>query len=169
MVKIIPLSDNHIAYIDDEDYLLVFVSPWQHIKNPDANTGYAYRQRNARYGAGLMHRLILGVSQGEKIDHIDGNGLNNTKANLRICTHSQNMYNSQKPQHKSGRPTTSKYKGVFYKSDRNRPRPWMARIQYEGKAHYLGTYTTEEEAARAYDFKAVELHGEFARLNFPDN
>jgi len=94
------------------------------------------------------------------IDHINGNGLDDRRANMRTCTNQQNMRNLRK--RRSG---SSIYKGVYY--DKRR-RTWYARICHNGKNIHLGTFATEIEAARAYDRAARRLFGEFARLNFPD-
>jgi hypothetical protein len=104
-----------------------------------------------------MHQLILRTKY---IDHIDGNGLNNTRGNLRIATTKQNTWNRKK----RTIPTSSKYKGVSVIKGRDR---WQCRIYANGTRFFLGYFASEIEAARAYDKKAIELFGEFARLNFP--
>jgi hypothetical protein len=98
--------------------------------------------------------------EGMVVDHINGNGLNNRRSNMRNCTRAQNSAN-RRPK----RGAASPYKGVF-------PRPdgkFEASICHDGRKQYLGRFENEIEAARAYDKKAKELHGEFAYLNFPDN
>ena len=106
-----------------------------------------------------LHRLIMGVVDTPEvfIDHIDGNGCNNQKSNLRICTCLENAWNV-----KPRKNTSSKYKGVYYHSQ---SRKWQARINKNKKAYYLGLFETEEAAAEAYNNAATELFGEFARLN----
>jgi hypothetical protein len=106
-----------------------------------------------------MHRFVLGISESEKvkIDHIDRCGGNNQKNNLRIATSSQNMMNRC-----AARNTTSKYKGVYLKRKNNR---WAAQIKFEKHRLHIGYFSTEDEAALAYNKKAIELHGEFASLN----
>jgi hypothetical protein len=106
-----------------------------------------------------MHRQIMNAPEGLLVDHIDGNGLNNQKNNLRLCSSAQNARNR--------RPTSkpySKYKGVSW---HKRNKKWEVRIAKSGKSTYLGTFEDELEAALAYDRKAEELFGEFAYLNFP--
>jgi hypothetical protein len=100
-----------------------------------------------------MHQVIVGY---KRPDHIDGNGLNNQKHNLRPATHAQNSRNKGK--HKG----TSKYKGVC-----KTPYKWRARIYVDGKSKFLGDKDLEIDAAKLYDEAAVKYFGKFARLNFP--
>jgi len=105
-----------------------------------------------------MHRQIMEAKKGEIIDHIDRDGLNNLKSNLRIATKSQNNMN------RSGRKgTSSKYKGVSWYTSR---KCWRAMIQTEGKNKALGYFESEIDAAKAYDEAARKYHGEFAYQNF---
>jgi len=107
-----------------------------------------------------IHRLITGAPKGMDIDHINGNPLDNRKSNLRICTHTENMRNRG-----ANKNNTSGYKGVGW---HKKGKKWGATIKHNYKSVYIGLYEDKEEAARAYDKKAKELHGEFAYLNFPD-
>lgn len=101
----------------------------------------------------------MNVSSALQIDHIDGDGLNNTKQNLRICTQSENVMNqSIRSDNSSG------YKGVWWDKQTNK---WRAGIIISGKTVYLGRFDFLVNAARAYDFAAKELFGEFSKLNFP--
>ena len=116
-----------------------------------------------------MHRYIMNAKKGNIVDHKNGDTLNNKKDNLRFCTASQNTVNSRYSKNMG----SSVYRGVSYKKKgkhmvNERSRPWLAQITYQSKCHPLGYFATEEEAARARDKKALELHGEFARLNFPN-
>ncbi len=106
-----------------------------------------------------MHRQILGLQFGDKreVDHIDGDGLNNTRANLRLCSSSQNKMNI-------GRRTDNKagFKGVSWHNVMNK---WRARIKINGKEIRLGYFNTPVEAAEVYRHNASKYHGEFARLD----
>jgi hypothetical protein len=104
-----------------------------------------------------MHRQILNPKESDHVDHINGNGLDNRRDNIRACSCSQNLMNRQ-----NHRPTTSGYKGV---SLHKRNKTWRATINLNGKQIYAGCYATPVEAALAYNAKAIELFGEFARPN----
>ena len=111
-----------------------------------------------------MHRLIMNTPKGMHTDHINGNPLDNRKENLRICTPAQNSRNRRKNKNnKSGFKGVKRCCGSWYEGTIK----WMASINFEGKRMHLGVYDIPEEAARAYDAKAIELHGEFAQTNFP--
>lgn len=122
----------------------------------------------------LLHREILCISDSKiLIDHIDGNGLNNMRSNLRICTHSENRKN----RHNRSCTHTSKYLGVSLKTTKYKykvksgeervsiTKRWEARIQHNKKQISIGFFDAEIEAAIAYNIKAIEFHGEFASLN----
>ena len=102
-----------------------------------------------------MHIFILGF---KGIDHIDGNGLNNQRNNLRKATHQENMMNRQ-----SNKNSSSQFKGVHWYERTNK---WQARITFNQKRISLGYFTSEIDAAKTYNKKALELFGEFAKLNF---
>ena len=110
-----------------------------------------------------IHRLvakafILNLSDLPCVDHQDRNSLNNHLSNLRWCTRNENDQNRSKRKN-----TTSMYKGVYFYKKANK---WLARIKHKGQRIYLGCYTDESDAGRAYDRKASELFREFAVLNF---
>lgn len=147
----IDLTNGGFALIDAIDYDLVC-----------SHTYYCIDCRGVAYAARghdriMMHHDITGTKA--KYDHINGDGLDNRRSNLRLCTHSQNMQNLPRRS-----DNTSGYKGVVRKGS-----GWRARIQSAGKVYDGGTHNTPEEAARAYDELAKKHHGEFAWLNFPDD
>jgi len=152
-VKTIPLGDGVYAYVDAADY--EWLNQWHWWASV---SGYALRREKGKYI--FMHRQIMQPPPGQVTDHISGNKFDNTRANLRNTTPGQNLLNKRK---RHG--TNSMYKGVGY--DKRR-RHWFARIACGKRSFYLGQFDSEVEAARAYDRKAVELFGEFARPNFPD-
>jgi hypothetical protein len=150
-MRTIDIGRGYIAMVDDEDYDLVSKLPW----HPHVQGNLVYAVRSLWRVNTLMHRLLL-PDAGEHIDHIDGNGLNNCRSNLRSCSPSQNIRNSRKI--KIG---TSKFKGVhFYKKYQS----WQSYIHTPERL-FLGYFRTEIEAALAYNFAAVHYFGEFARLN----
>ncbi len=119
-----------------------------------------YATGRAKAGEAMMHRLIMQPAPGLVVDHINANKLDNRRANLRICTPAQNARNARRRS-----DAASKYKGV--RLLRGRPKPFVGVISVGGVHLSLGTYTTEVDAAHAYDRAAREYFGEYARLNFP--
>lgn len=161
-MKTIPLTRGQVASVDDEDYERVNAVKWYAQKN--RNTWYAQRgSQTCRYDFMRMHHFILGIPSSVIVDHKDGDGLNNTRANLRISSRSLNGQNRH-----SSRNNTSGFRGVV----RTPNGCWAAQIKHtqigDKKRHYyLGRFDTAEDAARAYDLKARELFGEAAYQNFP--
>ena len=155
-IRYIALTQGKFAIVDAGDYEWLSQKKW-HIAKGHTPKCYA-----AAYGKGrrtiLMHRLIMEPPEGLVVDHIDGNGLNNRRGNLRVCTQRQNLWNHP------GRGGASRFKGVSF--DRKRGK-WQVRIRVGGRHRHLGYFDDEIEAAFAYDLAAVELMGEFAYLNFP--
>lgn len=166
--------------VDDDDYELVIQYKWYVHEGPN---GRLYARTNIDHPSGEkhmrniggywtnckkqtsieMHRLIMNTPKGMYTDHINPeNTLDNRKVNLRTCTNQQNCANRG-----VNKNNTHGFKGVTY-DGRKKITPWTARIGYKGKRIYIGNYKTKEEAARAYDRKAIELNGAFAHLNFPE-
>jgi hypothetical protein len=156
--RIIPLTRGKFVIVDAADYEWLSRYQWFTIGG-GRSSYYAGCHINRRIVS--MHRLIMNPPPGKVVDHFDGNGLNNRRANLRICTQQQNQYNMRPRKGKK-----SRFVGVYqsaYRSDR-----WYAYVQCQAKRTHLGPFTSEVEAAIARDLKAIELHGPYARLNFPD-
>lgn len=157
--KLIPLTQGCFAIIDADDFERVSKYKWFALKN--GRTFYA--ERNPTIAPGKqrmlpMHRFIIGAMDGQTVDHINHNGLDNRKCNLRICNSVQNRRNSIK----MIKPTTSKYKGVCWHS---RDRVWVAYIKTEDRNNHLGNFKKEVDAANAYNKAAIEFYGAFAVLN----
>jgi hypothetical protein len=152
-VKRIPLTGGQYALVDASDYEWLSQYKWRTCGN-----GYPGRQEKGKLI--YMHRQIMDPPEGMCVDHIDCNQANNCRANLRLCTPNQNGRNRSKPV-----GTTSRFKGVSWHKATGK---WAATIHFKRQAFWLGYFVDEVEAARAYDAKAVELFGEFARPNFPE-
>ena len=161
--KKLPLNGKHgdgkFTTVDVDFFDAVSQYRWYMTKD-----GYVYRSQHIS-GSGrnrvkkniALHREIAGAPIGKVVDHLDRNPLNNARANLRICTRSQNEANSP------SRGGTSKYKGVSRNIGRGKA--WQSGIKFQYKRIALGMFDTEKEAAKAYDKKAKELFGEFAYIN----
>jgi hypothetical protein len=154
MTKRIPLTQNKEALVDDDDYERLARFKWTAFR--PYRTYYAVRwvgkgkQKRGVY----MHREILGAkSRNEKVDHQNGNGLDNRRKNLRIATHSQNLYNRGRP-----KQNTSGFKGVSWDTKTGK---WVAQLWFDKRRLVLGYFTNKLKAANAYKNKARELHGEF--------
>lgn len=160
MTREIPLTMNAFAIVDDDDYEKVAAFKWRCHVNRVGRVHRRYAVRTVYLGGRnstlLLHRVLLSPSPEMHVDHINGDGLDNRRANLRICTCSENLRN-QRPRGRSG------FKGVTWRGPN-----WAASLVIAGKHTHLGMFATAEEAARAFDRAAVANLGPFARLNFPD-
>lgn len=155
MKKLLMADGNNFALVDNEDYDLVSQYKW-HICKPRNIT---YAQSRVGYRSIYMHRVILGlISRKEQSDHINGNGLDNRRSNLRQCHQNNNSANAGKYNLKG----YSQYKGVTYDKSR---KEWRSQIRVNYKRINLGKFDTEIDAARAYNGAAKHHFGEFARLN----
>lgn len=157
MAREIQLTRGFVTIVDDEDFARFGGSSWHAYPNNRADHPRLIKwyARSKRHG--ILHRAILDAPAGLQVDHINGDSLDNRRANLRLCTHAQNMQN------RWYRTSCVGYRGVQPKKRRFR-----AQIFTGGRHLRLGTFADPIEAARAYDAAARRLHGEFARLNFPD-
>jgi hypothetical protein len=159
-------NSNLVAIVDAEDVALVEGCKWYPMYGP-CNT-YAQSKR------GPMHRIIIAAPPGVEVDHRNHNGLDNRRSNLRLATTLQNAGNRRKQRvtHSGGLPS-SQYKGVTLASRFcGKGSDWRLRAKYNWVAvigkQLLGYFTDEIQAALAYDEAALELYGEFALLNFPE-
>lgn len=154
IMKEIKLTQGQIALVDDEDFETLNQYQWFAAKK--GKTFYVTRNAivDGKRKTVLMHWYVMG---GKNIDHIDRNGCNNCKNNLRFCTPQENQMNSRKRLN-----TSSNFKGVSFYKPREK---WVARIGINGKIINLGYYVSEIEAAEKYNEKAIIYYGEFANLN----
>jgi hypothetical protein len=174
----IPLTQGRFAIVDPADFPHLNRHKWRLCRTKGKNTLYA--ERSVRLPGGgysriLMYREILSLSKGKNhelitksyhrylsggyvIDHINGNGLDNRRANLRLATVAQNAWNSKKRNPRSG------YKGVWFAADKGL---WRAAIVCHGRRIHLGYFKDKIAAAKAYDAAALKYYKDFARPNFP--
>jgi len=159
-VKEIKLTQGQIALVDDIDY--EWLNQWKWYAQWSEDTKSFYAVRGVRLKSGMkriwMHRLILDAPKDINGDHKDGNTLNDQRYNLRLDPERRNNQNVGIRSH-----NTSGFKGVYWYKITSK---WKAQIQFKDKKYHLGYFTLKEDAAHAYDKKALELHGEFAKLNF---
>ncbi len=157
LMKQIPLSTNgtkhkgkYFAIVDDEDYDYLMQWKWR-VTQSNEPVRYAINH------VGIMHRMIMNTPKGMTVDHINHNGLDNRKVNLRNCTIQQNSCNIRKTPNRA-----SKFLGVYHDKKHNR---WRARLVYKKKFYDGGSYATEIEAAKARNELAIKYQKEYANLN----
>jgi hypothetical protein len=152
-IRYIPLTRGLHAIIDADDYEWLSQYKWYAGKS----TVNTYARRHSSKGVVVMHRQIMNPPKGMVVDHINGNGLDNRRCNLRICTPAENVRNRRKVA-----CARSRFIGVFPRRNK-----WHAVVTHQRKTHFVGSFDDDVEAARARDRLALKLHGQFARLNFP--
>ena len=161
-MKTIPLTHGKVALVDSQDYNWLSQFKWRAQKSgkrPDAFYAVRNITIEKRRTTIQMHRQIMHPPHGLEIDHKNNNGLDNRRSNLRFCTRSQNMANSR-----GHRRRRSSFKGVSFHKEFKK---WRAIITKNKKNLHLGFFRSQVRAAKAYDDKAKELFGQFARPNFP--
>jgi len=165
IMKTIELSMGYVTIVDDDDYEELSKHKWYVYKGSTVNyAGRKIGKRNDSHSI-HMHRQILGDDViGLHTDHIDGDGLNNQRSNLRPCTPSQNQCNKR-----SMRGSSSKYVGICHvsviKPKTKRKKRWKAAFRVNGKSVFIGMFMTEYEAALAKDQYILDNNLEFNRLN----
>jgi hypothetical protein len=155
-IRYIPLTRGLHAIVDADDYEALSRHKWSVQPSRTGTTFYAKRTCHGRLV--LMHREIIKAPQGTFVDHINGNGLDNRRCNLRLCTPRQNSCNRSKQ-----RKARHRFIGVHPCGKYT----YQATVMHKGETYRAGTFTDEVKAAKARDRLALELHGPFARLNFP--
>lgn len=159
-MQVIQLTQGKKTVIDDSDFEKVSKYKWY--AHRQQNTWYAKHYNSERKKPESLQRFLLQPSKRMIVDHINGDGLDNRRCNLRLCTKAENAVNSGKGRYKRG--VSSKYKGVCW---RKSLRKFSAQIVFEDRSRYLGVFRDEVKAAIAYDKAALRYFGSFARLNFP--
>lgn len=165
-MKEVHLTQGKVALVDDEDFDRVAAFRWQAFLigskgSPEQQKWYACRRvrlADGRRSNQLMHRFILDDCSAPHIDHANGNGLDNRRANLRPCTAKENNRN------RVVQRASSRYKGVHWHCQGQK---WCAQIRVDGKKKHLGLFASETQAATAYDDAAIYHFGDYARLNLP--
>lgn len=155
-MKEIPLTQGKIVLVDDADYSALIKYKWHATKCCEswyARMSFTVRGTRIRI---YMHRLLLGLDDPNILcDHKNGDGLDNQRINLRSCSKGENQRNK-----KQKRKSTHKYKGITkFRSN------WVAQLSYKNKRVHIGTFKSDIDAAKAYNAKALELFGEFAKIN----
>lgn len=153
MAREIPLTQGLVAIVDDEDFAALSQFKWR--ARPAGMTAYAVRSEYPSNKTIRMHRQIIGCDG--SVDHINGDGLDNRRCNLREATHQQNMRNRRKTP-----GCSSRHKGVYWMKSKQK---WYARIKGNGANRGLGLFSNEDDAARAYNTAAKAEFGVFAKLN----
>jgi len=153
-MAIIPLTNGRSTIVDDADAAIASAHKW--FAHAGTHTIYV-RRTTDQLG---LHRFLLDCPSNLQVDHINGDGLDNRRINLRTATIRQNQYNRRKSMQGS-----SRYKGVVFVRTVS-AKPWKARITIDGKLRQIGYFADEIDAARAYDSVAREEYGDFAYLNF---
>lgn len=149
------LTGGHVSLIDDEDLPLIAGHRWFRLRAANDHFYVASGKSNSL----LLHRVITEAPPGMVVDHINGDGLDNRRCNLRVCTYAQNLANRGRSRH-----SASPYKGI----SKDRRGNWRASVGPSTRRYRVsGSFKTPEEAAAAYDILAVLTYGEFACVNFP--
>lgn len=153
-MKKINISDN-VLIVDADKFNSIKDFKISINKRRESSTYYASIRVSGKKV--LLHRYLLNVKDGQFVDHINGNGLDNRISNLRICSLSENQMNRKKQSN-----NTSGYKGVTWNKGKSK---WAVRIQFNKKSKHIGYFDCVKEAAKAYNSAAIKYHKDFAILN----
>lgn len=157
-MKEIPLTQGKVAIVDDSDYEYLMQWKWCYHKHPSRSTGYAVRCKTISFKNKIlwsMHRELMSPVKGEHVDHINSNGVDNRKSNLRICTRDENRLNKGK-----NKNNTTGFKGVWLVKRNN---TYVAQLNIKGVAIKKYGFKTADDAHEYYKKLALEYHGEFAK------
>lgn len=157
-MKKIQLGKGEFTLVDDEDFCKLSLIKWRILKARGYTKDYVYGYISSKKRHIFLHRFLMNPQIGMVVDHINGDGLDNRKKNLRICTTQENSRSRRFLQ----KNNTTGYQGV--KKNKN---GWESQIKVNGKMKYLGYSKDKTKAAKIYDEAAKKYHGEFATLNFP--
>lgn len=137
-MKVVKISQNKQAIVDDEDFARVINWRWSH-----HHTGYVVRGKPQI----SLHRFIMGAKKGQYVDHVNGDRLDNRKENLRFCTRKQNQWN------------TRSYDGIHWRGDRE---AWIVRMRVDGRMKYIGYFKEKKDAEEARRQASLKYHGRFS-------
>ena len=154
--KSIPLTQGFYSLVDTEDYYWLNKHKWSVAKRIGVTYAQTANKSDGKWQPILMHKLIMQPPDGFVVDHINENGLDNRRCNLRLSNKAQNVINSSKK--KIG---NSKYTGVHFSKG---TLSWHAYITFDKKRKHIGCFDTEEEARLARAKYEVEYYGDFSRL-----
>jgi hypothetical protein len=157
-MKQIKISQNKYTQVDDSDFEELNKYKWM-AKKDKKNFYVARHSKGGTRKLILMHRVVANTPNGMFTDHIDGDGLNNQKSNLRVCSNQQNSVNRGKNNN-----NTSGLKGVYWVQNGKSSGKWRALIGFKGKFIHLGLFSSKEAAYEAYCTACCKLHGDFAKF-----
>ena len=161
----IPLTQGKYAIVDPDDFERLNRHKWYASRCRNSfyarRNIYVYAGKERKVVVMGMHRQVIKAPDGLLVDHINNNGLDNRKANLRLATHRQNNCNRLYAKRTGSH---SKYIGVSWHKYKKK---WYAQISFNGKRKHIGYFHDEIEAGKAYDKAAKQYHKDFAVLNFP--
>ncbi len=160
-MKKIKLTQGQFALVDDEDF--AYLNQWKWHAILKKTTGNYYACRSEKGKRLWMHRIIINPKNNQVTDHINHDGCDNRRNNLRPCSPAENSRNKMQGKRKNG----GKYKGVYRRTKNGKPlATWRAQIRYEKRLYNLGSFNSDIEAAIAYDIASQVFFGKFAKPNF---